>query len=527
MSIKYTIPTVEAIMEDPEDGSKQESMEDTVPEYGTSRDQQPSLDSRSTKTYHSEGRRKRSKKHKPTADATLVGQSRSDNGRRRHSSEYATRGRASEEQRSSRLKRSNSGSGSGSSSDAEETSPARRDVAAARSKLTSPSLISNLTCLTTSTNKSSGSSGSNSTVTQLSVSKDPNHRRRKEIAEPTKKEEVEKAPLSPPVPDAPNVFAFLESEPSPGSGLECSEGSQPVGESYQNNQLVRCIASPMQSLPDHTSTSSGSSSFRGDDTFSDHQQIESDRGTSPDISEPIEDDLNGTSTDQASAKLATQMAAAERWQNKYSASQLYGTPDMQRGNAELPHIPPTELTNRYTNHVKQHSLPRGEKLPVTGYELLASRLSTSTDINSPPRIKPLYRKFEALNHRLLLHLQDEISELEEQLHHLDNADTQSRRVTGHIVPASRRGAAQAGGELQWHKTDILGRIGFKLTQYSRCLFCLLYQFPTNAIRPNTYLLPLHTCASTSYALRRISLQSLPFHPSTNYGSRDSFLRPFR
>ena len=27
-------------------------------------------------------------------------------------------------------------------------------------------------------------------------------------------------------------------------------------------------------------------------------------------------------------------------------------------------------------------------------------------------------------------------------------------------------AAQAGGELQWHKTDVLGKIGYKLNQYS-------------------------------------------------------------
>jgi hypothetical protein len=71
-----------------------------------------------------------------------------------------------------------------------------------------------------------------------------------------------------------------------------------------------------------------------------------------------------------------------------------------------------------------------------------------------------------------LHLQDEISELEEQLHRLDSADTQSRRAgaNGSVLPASRRAAQAAGGELQWHKTDILGRIGFKLAQYSMCLY---------------------------------------------------------
>lgn len=123
--------------------------------------------------------------------------------------------------------------------------------------------------------------------------------------------------------------------------------------------------------------------------------------------------------------------------------------------------------------MQQRPLPRAEKLPVTGCELLASRLSAfpGSDNENGGRIKPMYRKFEALNHRLLLHLQDELSELEEQLHRLDHADTQSRRTDrhGYIIPASRRLAAQAGGELQWHKTDVLGKIGYKLNQYNQAL----------------------------------------------------------
>jgi len=130
-------------------------------------------------------------------------------------------------------------------------------------------------------------------------------------------------------------------------------------------------------------------------------------------------------------------------------------------------------------------LPRGEKLPLTGYELLAAKLSapqgqTATSgakaretaapgAESDIHIKPIYRRFEALNHRLLLHLQDEISELEEQLHRLDTADTRTRRLQNCILPASRRAESMAGGELQWHKTDVLGKIGFKLGQYNNVL----------------------------------------------------------
>lgn len=201
----------------------------------------------------------------------------------------------------------------------------------------------------------------------------------------------------------------------------------------------------------------------------------------------------------------------------------YGTPEMPRGTAKLPHLPAGGLTPRFPNHGHGHAkhLPRAEKLPMSGYELLASTISSSSPPASasastttmPSRLstflgaqrsvsrrnsaasfmtstssarsgpeeaeagpgsgpdgsaslKPIYRRFEALNHRILLHMQDELSELEEQLHRLDTTDTQTRRMQSRILPASRRAEYLAGGELQWHKSDILGKIGFKLGQYS-------------------------------------------------------------
>jgi hypothetical protein len=161
----------------------------------------------------------------------------------------------------------------------------------------------------------------------------------------------------------------------------------------------------------------------------------------------------------------------------------YGTPEMTRGPARHPHIPPSELQPRIAAPGQGHAkhLPRAEKLPMSGYELLSSKLSHAEIPRSSRRrnsrasamsepddlpIQPIYRRFEALNHRLLLHLQDELSELEEQLHRLDTADTQNRRMSNCILPASRRAEFMAGGELQWHKTDVLGKIGYKLGQYS-------------------------------------------------------------
>ena len=63
--------------------------------------------------------------------------------------------------------------------------------------------------------------------------------------------------------------------------------------------------------------------------------------------------------------------------------------------------------------------------------------------------------------RLLLHLQDEISELEEELRKVDEADAQARQAAAGIGaglpgPASRRAGAKLGGDLEWRRLDVLG-----------------------------------------------------------------------
>jgi len=52
----------------------------------------------------------------------------------------------------------------------------------------------------------------------------------------------------------------------------------------------------------------------------------------------------------------------------------------------------------------------------SGYDTLASNLATSG-------VPPVYRRFAKLNHRILLHIQDEITEMEEELQFLDDAES--------------------------------------------------------------------------------------------------------
>lgn len=63
-------------------------------------------------------------------------------------------------------------------------------------------------------------------------------------------------------------------------------------------------------------------------------------------------------------------------------------------------------------------------------------------------------------------MQDELIELEEQLHNLDAADTQKRKFPGGIFPASRRKENMNPTDATWKKKDIIAHIAHKLYQYS-------------------------------------------------------------
>ncbi|KAH7080673.1 hypothetical protein FB567DRAFT_110276 [Paraphoma chrysanthemicola] len=127
---------------------------------------------------------------------------------------------------------------------------------------------------------------------------------------------------------------------------------------------------------------------------------------------------------------------------------------------------------QYQAHVPASEVTR---TTAAGYELLANKLSeppkSSKSLRKGANLVPMYRKFENLNHRVLLFLQDEVCELEEELRALDDSIVQMspRDEAGHAFPASRRGDARYGGELHYKRTELLGRIFQKLGQYNQAL----------------------------------------------------------
>lgn len=339
---------------------------------------------------------------------------------------------------------------------------------------------------------SSGERKCNSSVHDESAATIPTlHSRRRSPAK------GEKGPRSPTSHAGTDVLSFLDPD-SPNVTEESIKRTLEASTQWHRD--------PRSTSPRSSAGSSAASTTGTGSPLAHDSQQETEAYTSPETS--VNGDIVSTTFVQGlsnaqpplgrpDAKSTAEAKPAPRRKQAKDKEYHYGTPEMPRGNANLPHLPPNALTPRVQNpgqgHVKH--LPRAEKLPLTGYELLAARLSAnsgrdtsnarrhrmpqSSQPSSPgsgrsspdgePDIKPIYRRFEALNHRLLLHLQDELSELEEQLHRLDTADTQTRRLQNCILPASRRAEYMSGGELQWHKTDILGKIGFKLGQYNHAL----------------------------------------------------------
>ena len=156
------------------------------------------------------------------------------------------------------------------------------------------------------------------------------------------------------------------------------------------------------------------------------------------------------------------LSLPESYYSPETAPSLYRTP--------LPPSPPRSPEEE--SYHRNRRLNKGTKQSHTlsGYGLLASHLSASYN----PNHAPLYRRFDNLNHRVLLHLQDEIAQMEEDLLALDEYEEVHRVATAEhegtkIMPASRRveAEAQAYSSLHYRRQDMLSALVQKTEQYSK------------------------------------------------------------
>ena len=167
--------------------------------------------------------------------------------------------------------------------------------------------------------------------------------------------------------------------------------------------------------------------------------------------------------------------SAGKGQMELSRQQTYhGSRDA--GAIHRPPLPPSpprspeESLHRTTPTKRRDST---ESQVLSGYGLLASHLTKSASEENGA-FPPLYRRFESVNHRVLLHLQDEISQMEEDLHTLDEYEEMHRIGTAEQegtrpLPASRRrdSQAQVYSSLHYRRMDLMAALIQKTEQYSK------------------------------------------------------------
>lgn len=308
----------------------------------------------------------------------------------------------------------------------------RRPTTMMKTTPTSPSLTSLFSSLTQT---SAGSSGSSSTVTPASVSRARQRPSRHSVAV-AKPSSRPRRPMAP-VDEKPNVFAFMEDEEDQTAASGPASSSIPPAPSPH-------------SPPGDYNHAWGEEAPAG--------SLCSDSGIS----------VRSASPPPATAATYHKLASQPARRRKESRSASHGS-DASRASDMGPEafyaLAPRPQRDHEGGHARglARSRRRVAELDAsrTGYDLVASALSSQ----APGALQPVYRTFETLNHRILLYLQDEISELEEGLRAVDAAIAQSEKAVG-LVAASRRMEMKMPSQLQWQRMELVGRSMAKLDQYS-------------------------------------------------------------
>lgn len=201
--------------------------------------------------------------------------------------------------------------------------------------------------------------------------------------------------------------------------------------------------------------------------------------------------------------ISTANISPGKGQLELSRPQTYHGLSRDSGAVHRPPLPPSpprspeDSLHRTTPTKRRDSNASQEP---SGYGLLASHLTKSASQDSGG-FPPLYRRFETVNHRVLLHLQDEISQMEEDLHTLDEYEEMHRVSTAEQegakpLPASRRRDAQsqAYSSLHYRRMDLMSVLIQKTEQYSK-------SFPS----------PFHIAITRSRPLTR--MQTTPSAPT--------------
>ncbi|RJE21892.1 hypothetical protein PHISCL_05777 [Aspergillus sclerotialis] len=170
--------------------------------------------------------------------------------------------------------------------------------------------------------------------------------------------------------------------------------------------------------------------------------------------------------------LAEESLLSKEWD--LSVPEAYYPSPKPAASMHRPPLPPSPPRSPKENSGGNRKSKKNSKSShvLSGYGLLASHLTSSDDFDHTP----LYRRFENLNHRVLLHLQDEIAQMEEDLHVLDEYEEVHRAAEAEhqgtkVMLASRRmdAHAQVYSSLHYRRQELIGAIIQKTEQYNNAL----------------------------------------------------------
>lgn len=279
----------------------------------------------------------------------------------------------------------------------------------------------------------------------------------------------------------PNVFEFLDDDES-SSSSESSDDDEPAPS--VRTQAVTKIQSPQpriapsHSLLSETKTSQATIKHQstvkprspsdsrpppapGPPPAENHLQIARKqshaRKTSAGVYKPADNS-------PPPSKRQLQVSRPENYYASQDASVVHRPP--------LPPSPPSSPEDSLHRGTPTRRRDSSASQVSSGYGLVASHLTRSAT-QEKAGFPPLYRRFESVNHRVLLHLQDEISQMEEELQTLDEYEEMHRIATAEQegtkpAPASRRMEvqSQAYSSLHYRRMDLMAALTHKTEQYS-------------------------------------------------------------
>ena len=324
-----------------------------------------------------------------------------------------------------------------------------------------PSVLSSTALLSRLTLVSSASGGSGSTITQQSFDRAlrsstssqgrdrrrKSSRRRKRMAQAEMTREQSSDPI--------DVFAFLEAESVASNSQEQSNTGDPV-----SRTATLFYDSDHESYNKSWHSDSGIS-MGGSPT----ENVDFDSPCRPRLPSLAEERSDGVV--QPTARDVYLEQRSPPWVPTPSFPPAWAPP-VSLGSSNQPSYKHGQDQQR--GSVEQQQSPRGPNSDISGYDLLASKLSSSS---ASENLVPFYRRFDKLSHRILLQLQDEIVEMEAHLACLDKEDDELRHSIG-SVPASRRmDWTWQHSPVHARRLELLAKIHHKMQQYGRLPYSAL------------------------------------------------------